>query len=306
MMNAKPNSPMPGHGNRQEPAHSPPPSADTGIENFLQLMRRELVEPLKEIADLAGHLHMTASAEDDAAGPVLTRLRRASRRTGDIASRLIGIGELLSGDPIITDERILLAEAVREAAAAVAPLAREHGIGILLDDSEQALAPVYGSRHWLGLAMQCLLRHIAQSAPPRSHVLLRIRQVGFHQLVSAVIQFVQPSHKSLDLLRNAGRSIGSPSVRSQLAMASHAEDIDLALARAAIEAHGGNLRGEMDTDQSIAQFTLTLPTGESHGLRQRPSCASCPYVHQAEQFAQDIGELLNRPALQSPRIQDRS
>lgn len=307
MMNAKPNSPKPRHSTPQEPANNPPsPDTDTGIENFLQLMRRELVEPLKEIADLAGRLCMTASPDDEHDNPLLARLRKASRRTRDIASRLIGIGELLSGDPIIADERVLLADSVRDAATAVAPLAREHGIGIRMDDSEQSLAPVYGSTHWLGMAMQCLLRHIIQSAPPRSHVLLRIRQVGFHQLVTAVIQFVQPNPKSLDLLKSSARSVGSPSVRSQLALASVAEDIDLALARAAIEAHGGNLRSEMDADQSMTQFTLTLPTGESHGLRQRPSCVDCPYVHQAEQFAQDIGELLNRPPLQSPQTPDRS
>jgi len=304
MMNAKPNSALPDHRNLRESASGSPSSAETGIENFLQLMRRELVEPLKEIADLAGRLCMTTSEDDD--DPLLARLRKASRRTGEIASRLIGIGELLSGDPIITDERVLLADGVREAATAVVPLARERGIGIRLDDVEQSLAPVYGSAHWLGLAMQCLLRHIIQSAPPRSHVLLRIRQVGFHQLVTAATQFVAPSPKSLDLIKSAARSVGSPSVRSQLAIASLAEDIDLALARAVIEAHGGSMRSEMDAEQSMTQFTLTLPTGESHGLRQRPSCVDCPYVHQAEQFAQDIGELLNRPALQSPQKPDRS
>ncbi len=282
-----------------------PLSAETGIDNFLLLMRRELVEPLGKITELAqrieslraaGYVPTTLAGEQ-----AFAELAEASRRGADTASRLIALGELLVGPPILADERILLADCLHRAAADLVKAAQARGVGLRLDDSKQNLAAVYGSRHWLDLALRCLLGLLIADAPVGAHLLLRVRQIGFHQLVTADINHNQPAPATLDLLRSA-----CAGVKGDLAAAGRVGELDLGLARAVVELHGGTLKTDITEKGALHQFTLTLPTGQPQALRQRPDCANCPSMYQAEQFARDIGELLKAAQAQQQKISTRS
>ncbi|MCF8151682.1 MAG: hypothetical protein K9K30_08365 [Burkholderiaceae bacterium] len=282
-----------------------PMSAETGIDNFLLLMRRELAEPLGKLAELArrieslrvaGYVPTTLAGEQ-----AFAELAEVSRRGADTASRLIALGELLAGPPILADEHIMLAEHLHRAAAGLVETAQTRGVGLRLDDSKQNLAAVYGSRHWLGLALRALLGLLIEAAPVGAHLLLRVRQIGFHQLVTADINHNQPAPATLDLLRSAHAG-----VKGELAAASRVGDLDLGLARAVVELHGGTLKTDITEQGVLHQFTLTLPTGQPQALGQRPDCANCPSMHQAEQFAQDIGELLNAMQTQQQQNSTRS
>lgn len=282
-----------------------PVSAETGIDNFLLLMRRELVEPLGKMTELAqrieslreaGYVPTTLAGEQ-----AFADLAEVSRRGADTASRLIALGELLAGPPILADEHIMLTERLHCAAAELVKEAQARGVGLRLDDSKQNLAAVYGSRHWLDLALRRLLGLLIEAAPVGAHLLLRVRQIGFHQLVTADVNHNQPAPATLDLLRGARAG-----VKGELAAVSRVGELDLGLARAVMELHGGTLKTEITEKGVLHQFTLTLPTGQPQALSQRPDCAHCPSMHQAEQFAQDIGELLNTMQTLQQQISTRS
>lgn len=279
-------------------ASHPPASLETGIDNFLHLMQRELVGPLKKVAELAqriedlrraGHVPATLAGEQ-----VFAELAETSGHSAHIAARLIGLGELLTGQPILADERVLLADVLRGACAELAELARQRRVGVLLDDGSQLLAPVYGSRQWLILASRHLLERLIESAPAGTHVLARLHQVGFHQLITIGASHNRPPPSAIDLTRTS-----RPSLRSELASAHHADALDMTLARAIVELHGGTLRSS--EDEALEQFVISLPTGEAQAQRLRPNCTECPFMRQAEQFAEDIGELLNAQAASSER-----
>lgn len=274
-----------------------PVAAETGIDNFLSLMQRELVAPLGKVAELAARLeelraagYMPNTLEGQKA---FAELADASRQSAASATRLIDLGELLVGSPILADEYILVADSLRHAAADLAEPATQRGVGMRLDESHHNLAPVYGSGHWLTLALRRLLALLVEAAPVGAHVLTRLRQVGFHQLLTAGINHNQPAPITLNLLQTAPRS----AVKAAVAAAGSVHALDLALATAVVELHGGTLKTDVTETGALNQFTLTLPTGEPQALRRRPDCANCPSMHQAEQFARDIGELLN--AMQS-------
>jgi hypothetical protein len=271
----------------------PPGAAETGIDNFLSLVQRELVTPLGKLAELAtrleelraaGYLPPTLEGEK-----VFAELAEVSRHSADTAARLIDLGDLLVGSPILADEYILVADSLQTAAAELAEAATDRGVGMRLDESHHNLAPVYGSGRWLSLALRRLLSLLVEAAPVGAHVLTRLRQVGFHQLLTAGINHNQPAPITLNLLKSESRS----TVKDAVASAGSLHALDLALATAVIELHGGTLKTDVTETGALNQFTLTLPTGEPQALRRRPDCANCPSMHQAEQFAQDIGELLN-------------
>lgn len=279
------------------PSPEPTAAAETGIDNFLSLMQRELVGPLGKVAELAtrleelraaGYLPPTLEGEK-----VFADLVATSRHSAESAARLIDLGELLVGAPILADEYILVADSLRHAAAELGELATSRGVGMRLDESHHNLAPVYGSAHWLTMALRRLLALLVEAAPVGAHVLSRLRQVGFHQLLTAGINHNQPAPITLNLLKTESRS----TVKAAVAAAGSVHALDLALATAVVELHGGTLKTDVTETGVLNQFTLTLPTGEPQAMRRRPDCANCPSMHQAEQFAQDIGELLN--AMQS-------
>ncbi len=282
-------------------ATAPVTSVDMGIENFLNLMQRELVVPLGKVTELATRIeelraagYLPATLEGQKA---FAELAEVSRHSAETAARLIDLGELLVGSAILADEYILVADTLRNAAAELGELATNRGVGMRLDDSRQNLAPVYGSAHWLTLALRRLLAMLVEAAPVGTHVLSRLRQVGFHQLLTAGINHNQPAPITLNLLKTESRS----TVKAAVAAAGSIDALDLALATAVVELHGGTLKTDVTEAGVLNQFTLTLPTGEPQALRRRPDCANCPSMHQAEQFAQDIGELLN--AMQSEQQQ---
>lgn len=267
-------------------------AAETGVDNFLRLMRRELADPLGQVAELSARIEAlrqdgfrTGTLTGDA---VFAELSAAARRSGEMIERLIDMGEVLVGQSILTDERVMLAETLRSAARDLADTAHRRGVGIRLDDGRQILAPVYGSSHWLATAMRHLLALSIDAAPPGAHVLLRLRQIGFHQLVAGSVNHNPAAPATLDLLQGTAKN-----VKAEIAAAKTPAMLDLAMARAIVELLGGALKIDIAGNDVLNGFHLTLPTGESQAQRQRPDCGNCPHLRQAEEFAQDIGELLN-------------
>lgn len=271
---------------------APPPSTETGIDNLLLLLQRELAEPLKKVAELSGRLEEMRQAgfmpATVSGQQTFAELADLAHHSAEVSGRLISLGEVLSGPPLLADERILLADSLRQSAVGLVDSARTRGVGFRLDDGRENLAPVYGSAHWLGVALRTLLGLLADAAPAGTHVQMRLRQVGFHQLLTAAVSYNAPAAGSIDLLQGK-----PPAVKAALGAATRIDMLDLVLARAIVELHGGTLKTDVAERGALVQFQLTLPTGEPQALRQRSDCAQCPFMLQAELFAHDIGELLN-------------
>lgn len=270
-------------------------SAETGIDNFLHLMRHELVAPLRQVAELAERMEeMRAAgyAPGTLSGQtVFQQLVEASRRSAIIANRLINLGEILAGPPLLADERIMLAYSLHRAASGLGEAARTRGVGLRFDDSSEDLAPIYGSTYWLEVALRGLLDLLIESAQSGTHIQLRLRQVGCHQLLSASLGQSRPSGKQIDLLKEM--PITS---KTAIASAHRLMTLDLVLVKAIVEIHGGMLRCDSAEDGAVSGFQLTLPTGEPYAKRRQAECERCPYTLQIEYFARDIGELLKGKA----------
>lgn len=269
-----------------------PPSIETGIDNLLLLLQRELAEPLRKVAELSGRLEEMRQAgfmpATVSGQQTFAELADLAHHSAEVSGRLISLGEVLSGPPLLADERILLADCLRQSAVGLVDSARTRGVGFRLDDGRENLAPVYGSGHWLGVALRALLGLLADAAPAGTHVQMRLRQVGFHQLLTAAVSYNAPAASSIDLLQGK-----PPAVKAALGAATRIDMLDLVLARAIVELHGGTLKTDVAERGALVQFHLTLPTGEPQALRQRSDCTQCPFMLQAELFAHDIGELLN-------------
>ena len=265
-------------------------SVELAIDNFFALLRRLLIQPLKETVVLAermeglrqsGRLNDALAECDD-----FIRLVDATERVAVMAERILALGEVLGEEAVTADERLLLADVAAHAANALAEKAGRRRVGIALDAGQAVLAPVYGSARWLTRAFVDLLAPMVAAAPAGSHVVLQLRQVGYHQLVTGHMGGLRPPTGSIDLLARRGES-----VQSEIASAVSNACLDRALARGLVELHGGALRRDV-LDDGEEQFTLTLPTGELAPQRQA-DCAHCPHALQSEQFARDLAELLN-------------
>lgn len=266
--------------------------SETGVDNLLNLLRRELIAPLARLTQLAGRLEelrtngylpATLSGEQ-----TFAELADTAHYSMAITDRLIKLGDVLVGPPIVCDERILIAETLHDVAQDLQETARKRGIGIRMEATHEMLAPVYGSKHWLCLALRLLISPLITSSGAGMHVLMKLRQVGFHQLISGTINYHRTSQTTQDLLP-AGRGPH----RNQIATAIRVDQLDLVLAHTVIELHGGTLKTVLGESGIPNEFHLSLPTGEPQAIYGHKDCSSCQHMRQAEQFAQDIGELLN-------------
>lgn len=263
----------------------------TGLDNFFELLRLELTIPLARIAELATRLEELRAAglmpATLAGEQAFAELVQVSRRSSEFIERLHDLGDLLADTPMEDDERLLLDSLVGEAAAGAGERARQQGVSLHLEEGKTLLAPVYGSHRWLATALRRLLDGLVATAPAGSHVVLRLRQVGRHQLIAGGVQAQPPAPGSRDLLRTARHRPTGP------AGAATAAALDLELVHAIVETHGGMFKADVTEQGQLHQFTLTLPTGVAarKGKRQ-DTCSNCPLRQQTLQYASDLAELM--------------
>lgn len=272
-------------------AHLSTPATDIGLKNFFELLRRELTVPLREISHHAGRIESLRAAglvpTTLAGEQAFAELADTSRRTVGFIERLINLGDFLIDPPLQDEERLLLDTILRTAAAQTNESCRSRNISLRIEDGSDLLAPVYGSRRWITLALRHLLESLIESAPANAHILVRLRQTGMHQLMVGSIQHGRPTPTSRDLL---------PQQRSRhpagIATATDSAQLDLAMVHAIIELHGGMFKTDTTEDGKLHQFTFTLPTGLPARENRRPACTSCQLRQQSLQYANDLAILM--------------
>ena len=267
-------------------------TTDVGLRNFFQLLHMELSSPLAMVGNLsqridelriAGLMPSTLAGEQ-----AFHELAEVSRQCVSFIERLADLSDLLSGGPLLGDDRLDAKEVIANAISQVAVMAFEKNIGLRLEDGKQLLAPVYGSRHWLGLALARLVEALITSASSGNYILLTVRQAGLHQIFSGKIHYSRPSGSSQDLLSTFTQH--SDGVTNAINRA----QFDLALAQAVIKLHGGMFKSDATNGDRIQQFIFTLPTGQPPQERKRSQCSACLIRQQSLKYANDLAELMER------------
>ncbi len=271
----------------------------TRIDNFLQTIRSELVAPLLRVADLARRieeLHGVGYAPPTQPGQKMFReLAETSRHSAIIIRRLADLGEILGEYPFSADERVLLANSLRQTAAALGTQAQSKRIAFWLLQDGGPLAPVYGSAYWIDILLQILLEQLIRSAPAGANIQLKLTQDARHQMLTIGIS-QDPA---------AGNAVRLADTQAPPMVAiSQPEALDLVLAKAIIDRHGGTLEEEQDEQGGFRIFRLALPTGKPYAMTRYGDCTHCPLASQLDQFARDFGELLKSGSGRPYRFRD--
>jgi K+-sensing histidine kinase KdpD len=279
-------------------------ATDVGLRNFFQLLHMELSSPLAKVGTLsqriddlriAGLMPSTLAGEQ-----AFHDLAEVSRQCVSFIDRLADLSDLLSGGPLLDDDRLDAKEVIANAVSQVAEIAFEKNVGLRIEHGKQLLAPVYGSQHWLGLVLARLVEALITSASSGNYILLTVRQAGLHQIFSGKTHYSRPSGSSQDLLSTFTQN--SDGVTNAINRA----QFDLALVQAVIKLHGGMFKSDATSGDRIQQFIFTLPTGQPPQERKRSQCSACLIRQQSLQYANDLAELMEREENASEKTKGRA
>lgn len=263
-------------------ANRPDVHFDLSARNLLALLSPDVDACLRAFAEVEtqienGRQARNASPASLPALPEAQRLARELRRHLEVVANL---SVLIDADRLPDKERLMLPALAQ---AAIDHLRLTHSRNWEIDVATKESAPVYGSRRWLLAALCNLLRELDGYHPRQMPIVLTLRQIGHHQLLSPSVG--RKSHTE----RQAKRSTPTPPDP----WLSHSA-LSLQLCRRIVELHGGSLRLQEDEEESATRlfgFSLSLPTGIAN---QPPACnTDCPLRLQVERYASDFGGLLD-------------
>jgi len=272
----------------------------TAIDTFLDLVRNQLVSPMREMqrrcATLEGNGQLPESTQE------------LARDLTDKLAKLLDLVEVLGRDALVGDDRVLVDPLVREVLESLAPQAARYRVQVVTTGLSEELPPIYGSRDWLRRALgECVenaYKHAREECGPQTQITveIRARQNPEHVLLQIINQGACPfglaDGKAVPFLAQAPE----PPARSTLKGAKPATPppakglkIGLALAQKIVEMHDGHLRFER-TDEDMTEVRIELPTGGSRRRNDRLDAL------QAQRYAEDLARLMQRrrPASTAP------
>lgn len=264
---------------------------ETTVNNLCTLIEGALSDPLRQFSE--DFTRLLAAMEEPAAGPAGLSARRAALVAQGEAV-LKQLNNLVSfahrGSALAGSDRIVLEHWLTEALARSDASASTRSQRLLLESTDKALPVIYGSAHWLGLAIDaCLDNAIGHSANGTDIVLSAIG-CGNHVRIT---------------VRNNGRGLQAALLRKRLMrplMRGEARSalrpglgLGLPLARHIVELHHGRLALEQEPDGFVS-CTIELPAG---GVAHTPAGLD---PAQVQRYATDLVRLRaqRRPALTPP------
>jgi hypothetical protein len=271
------------HGAAAKLAH--PPAAE---QNFLSLLgdeaRSQITALRLLLAPQAGHALHNAAA-----------ITLQSKRVESLLQQLSDLSLLMQRDEVFADERLSLTELVRAALPPVTlPVDPELAVFSMGQDSP-AQGVVYGHAAWMRYALRVLFEALQDSAPARSQINIRTRQMGNFVIISGHVAAIAHRRSSKATAQSAATDGNARPAESRDSR------VRWLMCRRIIALHGGQLKlaflpaGGAD-DASTApmeSFTLTLGTGQPINERSRVSCGTCRHVLQGQAYAFDLSQLLN-------------
>lgn len=252
------------------------------LQQIMELLRGELLPPIQAV------LGQTA---DPALGQSVRGLHERLDRVVDLVN-------VFGEDVLIGDERMLMADMVRNVCEELAPLTRSKGVSFLIEGAREDLPAVYGSQRLMRRALyECLhnaVEHARAGVQTRESVVVGVnfRASGQHLQVSihnaGVLSAAALTRHASAIFRPTGEgSTTDPEPGAAMR-------IGLPLSHRILQLHGGRLRIEREDDQDI-EVMLELPTGAplrtSHHLD----------MLQAQIYAADLSKLLARSRQRSSK-----
>jgi two-component system sensor histidine kinase BarA len=235
--------------------------------NFLATMSHELRTPLTSVI---GYAEMMA---EGLAGPVSSEQREYLTTILGKADQLLGVitavldvSSLESGQLALERATLSLSDLVASEIASVSPAAGRRGIAIKLDACPDAV--VIGDRRKIRQVVSSLLSNAVKFTPDRGKISVALRRGGLaaHERVdpgvARALQLVV-SDSGIGISRDQVAKIFEPffQVDSSSTRAFGGSGLGLTLAKAYVEAHGGQIWVDSAPGQG-STFTATFPDGE--------------------------------------------
>ena len=156
---------------------------------------------------------------------------------------------------------------------------------------------VYGDAQWLSYAFEVLLLGLVRGMAPRSQLHISARQVGDFVVVTGRDRYIS-AHRAV-------RCAELLTEDTSAALFTH-DPVQLStrmlMAQRILELHSGYLKLTYlptleQTGHPLANpiesFSVTLLTGLPQHERSRVSCTQCPFIAQAQAYAEDMAQLMD-------------
>lgn len=214
-----------------------------------------------------------------------TAILQQSARVDRLLVEIEQLSTLFQRDKVFLEDRLSLISLLKDVLKELPYQRGEYAISYTLIETRDLLGVLYGDAAWLKYAFRNLLSALGVRAPPRSQVVLDLRQLGDFIVFTGRVNNAPGARRGQTKARDSDPA--SPLER----------DIRLQMCQRIIELHGGRLKltftGAADEPGSgIESFTLNLLTGLPDHDRSRASCAQCRYVLQSEAYARDLSTLM--------------
>ncbi len=258
-------------------------------QNFLSLLGDEARSQITA-------LRLLLSPQSDHAlhDPVAITLQ--SQRVESLLQELSDLSLVMQRDEVFADERLNLTELVGAALPPVAlPVDPELAVFSMGQDST-AQGVVYGHAAWMRYALRVLFEALRDSAPARSQINIRTRQMGNFVIITGHVAAIAHRRSSKATAQQAATDGNATPAESRDSR------VRWLMCRRIIALHGGQLKlaflpaaGADDaSNPPIESFTLTLGTGQPVNERSRVSCGTCRHVLQGQAYAFDLSQLMNQ------------
>lgn len=260
---------------------------ETTIANLGGLVERAIAEPVRAFSEELSGLLDQVSGQNAPASEHRERLSAAMEHGQvvlDQLRNLASMAQFASGKALEADDRIILEDWLASAVARRHETARARGQFLTLQTNAKALPTIYGSAHWLGLALDACLDNALRHSQNDSEIV--VSAVGSGNFVRI-------------MLRNKGRGLQPALLRTRLMQplmrgraaseTSPGLGLGLPLARQIVEMHKGRLSLEQELDGFVT-CAIELPAGAS------PHRDPGLDLAQVQRYAGDLARLMAQRA----------
>ena len=221
-----------------------------------------------------------SSLKDSAAVPAHFQLMAKTLQISERMQELAKLSELQERNPFAREERIYLYSLTNQLLSQISS-ASTLPIEWIVDPSGAMLAPVFGDKDWLTLALRAYFKKLAESvsdsASEPGAIHLQFNQIGGH---ASLIGRCQPVPHA---------PAGDAGPRQPAQPKGQVFDLSLQLAERVLELHGASVIVQHQPDRShFESVRITFPTASPQTTRPDVWCQNCPAAKQSAAFARDI------------------
>jgi len=240
-------------------------------DDFLAIASHELRTPLNAILGWARML-ATDQLEGVRAKRAIAIIERNARAQAQLVEDLLDVSRIINGKLQLEMRPLMLRAVVHEAAESVAHAAREKGVDLVVDPSEEP-GPVDGDAGRLQQVIGNLLSNAVKFTPAGGRVEVQLDRRGhsLNLIVRDTGEGMETSQLPLVFERFHQAAQGRRNTRGGLGLG-------LAIARHIVEAHGGTIRAHSDGIGTGSTFTVDLPlaSGVAQAKQRDELDLECP------------------------------